>query len=69
MKTYRLNDRPFGGSMDPRLSPSIADDRLNVKLGPRLPSIRETNDRPLKVGNEGRRGRIGLAPSFLNKKG
>jgi hypothetical protein len=71
MTRYNLNDRPYpGGSMEPRLNPKISDDRLNVKLGPRLPTplVRETSTGAVDVGNNvGRRRLIGLPPRLENK--
>lgn len=56
------------GSMDPRLSPEIADDRLNEKLGPRMPRplVRQTNTAPYYPGTErARRAVIGLPDKLL----
>jgi hypothetical protein len=66
MSRINLNDRPTpNGSFEERLSPKIAEDRLNAKLGPRLPKIRETSDRVLDPTNKsGRRDRIGLPERF-----
>jgi hypothetical protein len=67
MKTYNLNDRPFGGSQDPRLAPEIVNRQLNAKLGPRVPKVKETSTGALNIGDSaGRRKAIGLT-SRLSK--
>lgn len=60
---YNVNDRIYGGSMDPRLSPEIVDQRLNSRLGRELPKpmVRETSTGEVRYGgNAARRARIGL---------
>lgn len=65
---YNLDDRIFGGSMEPRLNPEFGGDRLNVKLGPGRPSplVRETSQRGCVYENEAaaRLARIGLSSRF-----
>lgn len=56
------------GSMDPRLAPEIADDRLNERLGVRMPRpvVRQTNTAPYYPGTErARRAVIGLPDKLL----
>ena len=66
MSRINLNDRPTpNGSFVERLSPKIAQDGLNTKLGPRLSKIRETSNSVLNPTNKaGRRDRIGLPGRF-----
>jgi hypothetical protein len=66
MPRINLNDRPTpNGSFEERLSPKIAEDRLNAKLGPRLTKIRDTGAGAFDPTNQsGRRDRIGLPGRF-----
>lgn len=61
-----INERPVpGGSMVPRLSPKIADNGLNMRLGPRLPTplVRETSDGAVHIEKSRYlRGLAGLSP-------
>lgn len=63
---YRTGDRIFGGSMEPRFNPAFGGDKLNVKLGPNLPSplVRSTNQECVRVPDDGRKARIGLPERF-----
>lgn len=67
VRRIRSQDRYIPrGSMDQRLAPEIADDRLNVKLGPRVPKVRETSEESLNIGDSAARRRAtGLAPKFI----
>jgi hypothetical protein len=63
---YNVNDRYWGGSMEPRLNPRCVDPRLNVKLRPSWPSpmVRATGE-PIQEQNDfNRRGIIGLPDRF-----
>lgn len=68
---YSLDDRIFGGSMEPRLNPSFGGDRINAKLGPGRPTplVRETSQRGCVYETEKseRRGRIGLSARFFRE--
>ncbi len=70
MSRIRNNDRFIpGGSMEPRLNPEFGGDKLNVKLGPKMPSplIRETGGGAFRVGSDtARRRTVGL-PSRFNR--
>lgn len=64
---YSVNDRIFGGSMEPRLNPEIVDRRLNAKIGRELPRpvVRETTTGCVSYGGDNERRRlIGLPPRF-----
>lgn len=67
-KRFNLNERPFGGSMEPRLAPRFGDNGLNAKHGPQIPraGIRETNTGIAPTADDAaRRRRIGLSPRFV----
>ena len=64
---YNLDDRIFGGSMEPRLNPKLVEPQLNAKLGPERPRplARETSTGCVyENGRTARRGRIGLPSRF-----
>jgi hypothetical protein len=69
---YNLNDRIFGGSMEPRLNPKVVERQLNAKLGPERPQplVRETSlrgcieEKGTRTRGPVRRSLIGLPPRF-----
>jgi len=65
---YRTGDRVFGGSAEPRFNPSFGGDRINTKLGPRLPNslVRATSGDHgcLHVDEPGHKTRIGIPDRF-----
>ena len=69
MKTFNLDDRPIGGSMEPRLAPKIGDTRLNAKLPPSFPNplVRETNDAGINPLSGRVRRLSGMRRRFLDR--
>jgi hypothetical protein len=66
-RRYTTEERIFGGSMEPRLNPKIADTALNAKIGGRFPSpmVRQTNTSCVQEnGAEARKSRIGIPDRF-----
>jgi hypothetical protein len=63
-----LNERIFGGSIERRLSPKIANTELNAKLGSRhfpSPMVRQTETSCIEErGTDARKARIGTPDRF-----
>lgn len=63
-----LNERPDDvGSGEARLRPDISDKRLNAKLGPRFPEIRETNHGSPRIGGASRLRRFAGLPGRFDR--
>ena len=64
---YSVNERIYGGSMDPRLSHETVDQRLNARLHAELPrSMHATEDGSVGIGqNQKRRREIGMPAKFI----